>query len=107
MASKGQRGHDALCKLLLEEALMRLAAEEGVQVDRVEWRDLAPDQTSRTSLEREPAKEMKVWSGNRCHFLNLTNDEFQGCLSDGSVEYQVEGKMLGFLKEHHLRVGDT
>ena len=102
MASEEQRGHDALCKLLLEEALMRIAAEEGVQVDRVEWRDLAPDHTGPTLFERGPAKEMKVWSGNRWHFLNLTDEEFQGCLSDGRMEHKVEKKMLGFLKENYL-----
>ena len=79
MASKEQRGHDALCKLLLEEALVRIAGEEDVQVDRVAWRDLAPDHTGPPPNEREPAKEMKIWSGNRRHFLNLTNEEFQGC----------------------------
>jgi len=107
MASKERKEQDALCKLLLEEALMRIAAEQGIQVDRVEWRDLAPDQTSPTLFERESAKEMKVWSGNRCCFLNLTNEELQGCLSDGSMEHKVERKMLDFLKERYLRVWET
>ncbi len=107
MASKEQKGQDALCRLLLEEALMRIAADQGVQIDRVEWRDLAPDHAGPTVPEEEPGREMKVWSGNRWHSLSLTVEEFQNCLSQGSMEREVERKMLAFVKEHYPRVWDT
>ncbi len=107
MASEEQKGQDALCKLLLEEALMRVAAEQGVQVDRVEWRDLAPDHAGPPSFEEASGKEMKVWSGKQWHYLNLTTEEFQGCLSEGNMEHRIERKMLAFLKEHYLPVWDA
>jgi hypothetical protein len=106
MYSKEEKEQDALCKLLLEEALMRIAEEHGVRVDRVEWRDLAPELTGPTLFEHGPGKAMKVWSANRWHYLNLTMEEFQGCLSKGSTEQKVEGKMLAFLREHYLHVWD-
>ena len=60
MYSKEEKAQDALRKLVLEEALMRIAEEHGGQVDRVEWRDLAPDLTGPTSFEHGPDKAMKV-----------------------------------------------
>ena len=100
MYSKEQKEQDALRKLLLEEALMRIAEEHGVQVDRVEWRDLAPDHTGPTLFENEPRKVMKVWSADRWHYLNLTMEEFHGCLSKGCTEHRVEERMFAFLREH-------
>jgi hypothetical protein len=107
MYSKEEKEQDSLCKLLLEEVLMRIAEEHGVQVDRIEWRDLAPDRTGPTLFENKPSKVMKVWSANRWHYLNLTIEEFQGCHSEGSIEHQIERKMLAFLKEHYLRIWDA
>jgi hypothetical protein len=107
MCSKEEKEQDALCKLLLEETLMRMAEEQGVQVDRVEWRDLAPDRAGSTSFENEPGKVMKVWSANRWYYLNLTMEEFQSCHSQGSAEHQIERKMLAFLKEHYLHIREA
>ena len=107
MYSKEQKEQDALCRLLLEEALVRIAAEEGIQVDRVEWRDLVPDGENATLREQGPGKVMKVWSGNRWHCLHLTMEEFQGCQSQAGKEHEIEGRMVAFLREYYLRAGNT
>ena len=107
MCSKEEKEQDALCKLLLEETLMRMAEEQGVQVDRVEWRDLAPDRAGSTSFEREPEKVMRVWAGNRWYHFNLTMEEFQGCRFKGNTEQKVEERMFAFLREHFDKVWDA